>query len=131
MRRGTSAIAGRREIIKNWVANPEFASARGFLNQILESLSTWEADFVKAARHHAITVYKPELSDADALWQECDNVYGQGQNFRDIVVSKLSEWFDEHDNLQDEVERRTRRAWANSFLGPLSSAAGSKPTNDA
>jgi transcriptional regulator with XRE-family HTH domain len=131
MRRGASAISGLREIIENWIVNPEFASARGFLNQILQSLSTWEADFVKAARHHAITVYKPELSDADHLWQECDNLYGQRLNFRDIVTSKLSEWFDRHDNLQDEVERRTRRAWVNSFLKPLSSAAGGRPTDEA
>ncbi len=130
MRRGTPAIAGLREIIKNWIANPEFASARGFLNQILESLSTWEADFVKAARHHAIAVYKPELSDADDLWQECDNLYGQGRNFRDDVIGKLSGWFDEHDDLQDEVERRTRRAWINSFLRPLSSAAGGSSTDN-
>lgn len=124
MRRGSPAIAGLREIIENWIANPEFSSAGGFLSQLLESLSTWEADFVKAARHHAIAVYKPELSEADDLWQECDGVYGQGMNFRDIVVNKLSDWFDEYDHLQDEVERRTKRAWANSFLKPLSSAAG-------
>jgi transcriptional regulator with XRE-family HTH domain len=131
MRRGTPAISGLREIIENWIENPEFASARGFLNQILESLSTWEADFVSAARHHVVTVYKPELLDAGDLWQECDDVYGQGLNFRDIVVNKLSEWFDAHDNLQDEVERRTRRAWVNSFLKPLSSVAGRKTTDDA
>jgi len=124
MRRGSSAISGLREIIENWSANPEYQSAQAFLNQILESLNTWEADFVKAARHHAITVYKPQLSDADDLWDECDNIYGTGANFRDIVISKLSEWFDQHDNLQEEVERRTRRAWTNSFLKPLSNVAG-------
>ena len=124
MRRSTPAISGLREILENWIANPEFASARGFLSQVLESLSTWEADFVKAARHHAIAVYKPELSAADDLWQECDNTYGQGWNFRDIVVKKLSEWFDGHESLQDELERRTRRSWSNSFLKPLSNAAG-------
>jgi hypothetical protein len=124
MRRSSSAISGLREIIENWNENPEYRSAQNFLNQILESLNTWEADFVKAARHHAIAVYKPELSDADDLWEECDNIYGTGANFRDFVVSKLSEWFDGHDNLQEEVERRTRRAWINSFLKPLSGAAG-------
>jgi hypothetical protein len=126
MRRGTPAIAGLREIIENWIANREFASAKSFLVQLLESLNTWEADFIKAARHHAVAVYKPELSAADALWQECDGIYGQGWNFREIVVRKLSDWFSERDNLQEEVERRTRRAWINSFLKPLSSAAGNK-----
>jgi hypothetical protein len=82
------------------------------------------AAFVKAGRHHAIAVYKPELSAEDALWQECDDIYGQGWNFRDFVVKKLSEWFDTHENLQDELERRTRRSWSNSFLKPLSKAAG-------
>lgn len=124
MRRSSSAISGLREIIENWNENPEYRSAQNFLHQILESLNTWEADFVKAARHHAIAVYKPELSDADHLWEDCDNIYGTGANFRDVVVNKLAEWFDERDNLQEEVERRTRRAWINSFLKPLSSAAG-------
>ena len=102
MRRSAPAISGLKEIIENWIANSEFASARSFLKQISESLSTWEADFVKASRHHAISVYKPELSEADDLWDECDNTYGCGLPFRDFVVRKLSDWFDEHDDLEDE-----------------------------
>ena len=106
------------------MADPEFSSTRSFLSQVLESTSTWEADFVNAARHHAIAVYRPELSEADDLWSECENIYGYGGGFRDSVVRKLSDWFDNHDELQDELERRTRRAWTESFLKPLANAAG-------
>jgi hypothetical protein len=131
MRRGTQAMSGLREIIENWIENEEFASAKRFLSQIIESLSTWEADFVSAARHHTVAVYKPKLSNADDLWNECDAIYGQGRPFRDIVIRKLSEWFAEHDDLEAKVERRTRQAWVSSFLNPLSKAAGASLKEDA
>ena len=123
-RRCGPAMDGLREIIDNKLADSSFASAHRFLEQLLEDVDGWEADFVKAARHHAVAIYNPKLSSADGLWVACEDLYGRGSGYRDAVASKLECWFDDHDELQAEVENRVRRAWKRSVLKPLRAAAG-------
>ena len=123
-RRCGPAMDGLREIIKNKLADSSCKSAHRFLEQVLEDVDGWESDFVKAARHHAVAVYKPELSSADGLWEACEDLYGRGSGYREGVALKLESWFDDHDELQEEVERRVRRAWKKSVLKPLREAAG-------
>ena len=123
-RRAGAPIAGLRELISNRLADKDFASAHGFLGQLQEDIANWEADFVKAARHHAVTVFRPELSSAADLWAKCENLYGLGHGFRDDVAAAIKAWFEEHEDLQDEVERKVDRAWKASVLKPLRKAAG-------
>lgn len=123
-RRARQPITGLREIISNKLADPAFATAHGFLGQILAGVDSWEADFVRAARHHAVAVFKPELSEASDLWTDCEDKYGQGLSYKDEVAAALTEWFDEHEELQDEIERRIQRAWRTSVLKPLRTAVG-------
>ena len=124
-RRCGPAVNGLREIIENKLADASFRSAHSFLEQLLDDVDAWESDFVKAARHHAVTIYRPTLSSADKVWLECESLYGRGiDGYRNEVASKLESWFDEHDELQDELERRVRRAWKMSVLRPLRAAAG-------
>ena len=123
-RRCGPAMDGLREIIGNKLADSSFRSAHRFLEQLLEDVDGWEADFVKAARHHAVAIYKPELSSADDLWEACEDLYGRGSGYRDAVASNLESWFDDHDEFQAEVESRVRRAWKRSVLKPLRAAAG-------
>ena len=123
-RRCGPAIDGLREVIENKLADDLFSSAHRFLEQLLEDVDGWESDFVKAARHHAVAIYKLPLSSADNLWDACENMYGSGiDGYRDAVASKLESWFDNHDELHAEVERRVRRAWKRSVLKPLRAAA--------
>ena len=124
-RRCGPAMDGLREIIRNKLADESFGSAHSFLEQLLEDVDAWESDFVKAARHHAVAIYKPPLSSADGLWDDCEGLYGRGKGgYRDAVASKLESWFDDHDEFQAEVERRVRQAWKTSVLKPLRAAAG-------
>lgn len=123
-RRAGGPVAGLREILANKLADKSFASAHGFLGQLQDDIANWEADFVKAARHHAVTVFKPELASAADLWTECENFYGDGGGFRDEVAATVKAWFDEQEDLQDEVERKIGRAWQVSVLKPLRDAAG-------
>ena len=77
-RRCGPAMDGLREIIRNKLADESFGSAHSFLEQLLEDVDAWESDFVKAARHHAVAIYKPPLSSADGLWDDCEGLYGRG-----------------------------------------------------
>ena len=125
-RRCGPAIAGLREIIKNKLADAAFKSAHRFLGQLLDNISAWESDFVKAVRHYAVTIYKPPLSSAKELWDNCEDKYGCGiDGYREEIASELGSWFDDHDELQDELDRLVRHAWKMTVLNPLRAAAGS------
>lgn len=123
-RRAASAVSGLREIIENKLADPAFETAHGFLEQLLDDIAGWEADFVRAARHHAVAVYKPVLSTAEVMWTRLDEMYGQGYSYKDEVAKALDAWFEEHEDLEAEIERRVARAWNTSVLGPLRAASG-------
>lgn len=123
-RRSGPAISGLREIIENKLADERYEAAHSFLGQLLDNLSAWEADFVKAARHHAVSVYKPRLSVARKLWTDTENKYGQGLNYREEVAAELEQWFDDHEELQEELEQFIRRAWRTSVIRPLRDASG-------
>ena len=89
-RRCGPGIAGLREIIRNKVADDSFRSAHSFLEQLLDHVDAWEADFVKAARHHAVAIYKSALSSAKDLWRDCEDMYGRGiDGYRNEVASEL------------------------------------------
>ena len=131
-RRSAAPINGLREIIKNRLENKKYEAAHSFLEQLLDDVSAWESDFVKAARHHALAVYKPQLSSAHALWTRVEDKYGRGLNYRDEVATELEEWFDDNDALQENLEQQVRRAWRASVLQPLRDASGnSTPLQDA
>ena len=126
-RRCGPAMDGLREIIENRLADASFRSAHSFLEQLLDDVDAWESDFVKAARHHAVAIYRPTLSSSKTIWLECESLYGRGiDGYRNEVASRLECWFDDHDEFQDEFERRVRRAWKMSVLKPLRAAAGGR-----
>lgn len=122
--RCAQAMAGLREIIENRLADVAYGSAHRFLEQLLGDVDAWESDFVKAARHHAVAIYKPPLSSDNELWDACEDLYGRGKGYREEVASRLEAWFDDHAELQDELDRRVRRAWKRSVLKRLRAAVG-------
>jgi transcriptional regulator with XRE-family HTH domain len=131
-RRSASPIDGLRELIKNRLENKKYQAAHGFLGQLLDDVSAWESDFVKAARHHAFAVYKPRLTVAHELWTRTEGKYGQRLNYREEVATELETWFDNNDELQETLEQQIRRAWRTSVLQPLRDATGNAtPLQDA
>jgi hypothetical protein len=123
-RRSIPAIEGLREIIKNKLADQKFATAHSFLEQLVDDAGAWESEFVEAARHHALAVYKPRLSAAQAMWASSENKYGLALNYREEVVSALTAWFEENQGLQEELDLLIQRAWRAIFLEPLRNASG-------
>jgi hypothetical protein len=130
-RRCQPAISGLREIIKNRLDNGDLEGAHTFLGQVLENVSVWEADFVQAARHHAVSIFQPALSKASKLWADCDDKYGRGGGYKDEVLALLESWFDDHGMLQAEFDRRMSREWRASVLKPLRAASGAAALPDA
>lgn len=123
--RSSEVLAGLTAIIESDLDNDDLATTRGFLTQVLANAAQWEADFVNAARHHAVAVYLQPLGQARELWDDCESEYGLGLGeYREGVARKLRRWFEEHVELREELERRVLRAWETSFIAPLKRAAG-------
>ena len=123
--RSSEVIAGLTVVVESDRDNPELATARDFLAQILANAAQWEADFVNAARHHAVAMYQGPLGRAQDLWDECEGPYGTGTgNYREHVAGRLRQWFEENVELRDELERRVARAWPTSVIAPLRKATG-------
>lgn len=124
-RRAEGAVLGLQELLQNRLADPEMANAHAFVGQLLADLEGWEADFVEAVRHHAVTIYRPRLTADDALWSAVEGKYGYGlQDYRGEVAAAVETWFLEQGELADKLERRLQRAWRQTFLKPLRKAAG-------
>ncbi|MDG2527603.1 helix-turn-helix domain-containing protein [Caulobacter endophyticus] len=121
----SQVITALNAIIESDLNNPEFAVAQGFLEQVRANAPRWEADFVNAARHHAVAVYRDPLGKAQEMWDDCESEYGLGRgNYREGVASKMRAWFNANSALSDELERRVTRAWETTFVAPLKRAAG-------
>lgn len=118
-------LDGLAEVIASRTADPELESTHGFLAELLENASQWEKDFVDAARHHAVAVYRGALSADKALWDACEDPYGRGQgNYREHVATLLQTWFEDRDELREKLDRRIAKAWLKTFVLPLRQAAG-------
>jgi len=130
-RRCDAAVQGLREIIENKLADPDMASAHAFLGQLLDDVSAWEADFIEAARHHTVSIYHPDLSGAQGLWDECERKYGTGlPDYRGEVATAVETWFQHEEDLAERVERRIQGAWRSAFMQPLRKAAGEVLTEE-
>ena len=113
------------------MADPECASAHGFLGQLVDDISAWEADFVEAARHYAMAIYTPKLTNADELWASCERKYGYGLvDYRGTVAGEVEAWLLDQDELAEKVEKRIQRAWETTFVQRLRKTAG-EIVNDA
>lgn len=125
-RRCRPALDGLREIIKNKLEDPTHQSVHSFLDQILDDIATWESEFVRAARHYAVTIYKPMLSSSKKIWADCEDKYGRGiDGYREEIASLLESWFEDHSELQDKLDGFVNRAWKVTVIKPLRAAAGS------
>jgi transcriptional regulator with XRE-family HTH domain len=124
IRRCGAAVDGLREIIKNKLADDSLESAHSFLAELLDGVRSWKRDFVEAARHYAIEVYRPQLSAAEDLWSQSERKYGLGLDYREEVAGALAEWFDKNEDLQEQFDQLLQRAWRATVMKPLREASG-------
>lgn len=124
-RRSRKVLGDLRAVLASQADNPDLASARSFVHEVLANADQWEQEFVDAARHHAVAVFlEPFTSDRD-LWRRCEGRYGTGQkDYRGFVADCLQAWFVDHHDAQIEAERRIGRAWEATVLAPLLETTG-------
>jgi transcriptional regulator with XRE-family HTH domain len=118
-RRSAKGFDALREHIGNKLGDPDFAPTHRFLKELLAGVEEWEDNFLTAARTIGTETFRPTLEDDSRFWDDCSSIYGQGRRFRNEVAENLSEWFNDHSELHDTLDRRIQTAWVKNVLTPL------------
>ncbi|MFB2921300.1 helix-turn-helix domain-containing protein [Aerosakkonema funiforme] len=111
---------GLNGIINNLLGNPELKPTHNFLKQIKSNWSVWREDFLKYSEQTGKQVFQYQL-EYYFNWAECAAMYGQKGKFRDQVIAKLEEWFDdpEQRKLHNLLKARIEKAWEEKVLAQL------------
>ena len=129
--RTKEAAQAIRVSLKNFAEDEKYASCKGFLLALSESVETWLESFLVAARTIASEVCRPVLSEAGDLWARCEEDFRVG--FKGHAQTHVKRWFEEQAprSMHATIEERIQRAWVVNFLRPLEEALGSAmPRND-
>jgi hypothetical protein len=119
-----AATAGERvknlkAVIDNLARNPDYAVASEFLRQIAEHVDAAVDSLTRQAQVFGQTIYRDPLSRDSAYWTRCENVYGTGRPYREVVANETEKLFtdpgisDLYRRLNDEVNR----GWEELVLG--------------
>ncbi|MBD3831979.1 MAG: helix-turn-helix transcriptional regulator [Brevundimonas sp.] len=124
-RRSRKVLGDLEAVLEARRDDPELESAYAYIAEVLANSAKWEADFVDAARHHAVAVFLEPLRAARDVWERCEYRYGSGYgSYRGYVADQLEEWFTANRPLSVEVERRITGAWKATIATPLREATG-------
>lgn len=97
----------------------DLALAARTIVQIETGIAGWRRDFAEAARSAAIEVYRGPLESDRALWLQCVLQWGAGKGFKARVTQLLRNWFENHTDLNDELERILAVAWDQQMISRL------------
>jgi hypothetical protein len=120
--RSDGPLNGLEEIVRNMRGLRDLSPVHKFLGQLLATVEVWRDRFLEKARRAGEYTYRPALEGANALWSECEGLYGRGLPFRREVAQRLQGWFedDERDHLHEQLENRINEFWQTEVLDPLS-----------
>jgi hypothetical protein len=122
-RRRVADFESLRDLIRRKLGTVEYQDVQHILHQLLEDISAWENDFIKAVRHHTISSFKSRLSNHN-IWEETAEMYGKRKPYRDWVVERFDGWFLSQDDIPDELNLKFQLAWRTSVIEPLLRASG-------
>ncbi|HEY9874166.1 MAG TPA: helix-turn-helix transcriptional regulator [Candidatus Obscuribacterales bacterium] len=107
-------------IIKSCLADSELKPAHSFLEQLNANWGKWREYFLKYSEQTAKQLFQYRL-EYSFNWAECVDEYGKEGKFRDKVIEKLREWFEdpEQADLHDIFNSRIEKVWQEQVLAQL------------
>ncbi len=93
--------------------NPEFAEAKGLIQQARQVLESAFEDLLRKAQIMGQTAFKEALKLDPSLWVNCENEWGQGPGYRDRVAGWNQQWFsaEPRQELEQELRDVVTREW--------------------
>lgn len=113
-------------VIKQMIGDEQLEPAHSFLSELRLSSEDWRSRFLAHVTTAGRELLRAALYEDNDIWAECEQEYGTGPGYRDAIRQRLREWFEDEDraDILMEVEERTRNAWENEVLRPLSELCG-------
>jgi transcriptional regulator with XRE-family HTH domain len=102
------------------------ALAAKTIAQIEVGARTWKRSFAEAARLAASEVYREPLESDWELWRDCAAQWGRGAGFKSRVEGRVLAWFENHTDLNDELEQIMANAWEKHVLDQLARLVSEK-----
>jgi plasmid maintenance system antidote protein VapI len=96
-----------KKLIKESLANPDYAPAHGFLTHFLSELEAVVNSFYQWVQSLGENVFKSQLGDDASYWAKCRDRWGGGGGYRDAVTDWTGDWFSEESRKQREILLQT------------------------
>jgi hypothetical protein len=87
----------------------------------------WQAEFLGEVTEAGREIFRAALYDHDYLWNQCEQLYGQGVVYRNAVAGKIQDWCESRQDLLSLIEERVWKAWDQHVIGPLRRLAAQAP----
>jgi hypothetical protein len=102
-----------KAITETMEENPEYAEAKGLVQQARRVLESAFEDLLRKAQIMGQTSFKDALKLDPSLWVNCENEWGQGSGYRDRVARWNQEWFsaEPRRDLEQELWEFVTREW--------------------
>ncbi len=124
------ALDGLNELLTILLDNSELATTHNFLQQLLNNLDLWHDTFLNEIEDFAKLIFQA-IANAD-FWGECLEIYGQGLQFRKIVIDSIEAWFEEETQakLQEGFLQVVQALWEQKFLEPIKELCQDEETEE-
>jgi transcriptional regulator with XRE-family HTH domain len=102
-----------KAVTETMEGNPEFAEAKGLVQQAHRVLESAFEDLLRKAQIMGQTAFKEALKLDPSLWVNCENEWGQGPGYRDRVAGWNDLWFsaEPRQELEQELRDVVAREW--------------------
>lgn len=120
-RRSQEFFNGLEARVAIMLDNEELEAAHLFLGEVLVNVKHKREAFIEDVHNAGLETFRPGLQDDVSLWSRCEDRWGRGSGYRDVVIEELSVWFNDsnRERLHRALEIRVGDAWRRQVVRPL------------
>src|SRR5262249_36762744 len=126
--RARGGLAHLNSILAQMLKDDNLVLAKDLLNEIIRSSGVWQTEFLAEVMEAGREIFRAALYDDDYLWNQCEQLYGQGISYRNEVAGKIQEWCESRQDLLNIIEERVGKAWDQHVIDPLQRLAVQAPS---
>ena len=104
-------------VAENLRTNPDYAMAVPLVSQAEKVMLAAFDGVLAKMRLLGETLFEEEMRRDAVFWRNCENEWGQGAGYRDRVVSRSKQWFDDErkNELNQAIQTLLSSEWADSI----------------
>lgn len=91
-------------------ADKSLIIAEKYINDIEIFTKDMKTKFLEAVSNCGTEIYCEKITSA-SIWHDCASEWGQGPGFKVRVLKHIEKWFNEHTDLQNELDELIERFW--------------------